>query len=146
MVERHRDVYGDPSIGGDDPGLEFDCHLERVGAGKVWLAEMDGEVAGLVSLITDSEQAEVDPLVVSQRFRSRGIGRRLLDRMVEEARKLGILCLYVRPVARNRDAVSFYHRAGFKTIGHLQLFQWLGPSEPGQWKPGPEIFGLPFDY
>lgn len=146
MVQQHREVYGDDSIGGDDPGLEFDAHLEKVGPERVWLAEVDGEAAGLVSLIVDGEQAEIDPVVVASRFRSMGIGRLLLDRMIDEARNLGILCLYVKPAARNKEAVAFYHKAGFTTLGHIQQFIWLGPSEPGQWQRGPDLFGLSFDY
>ena len=31
------------------------------------------------------------------------------------------------------------------TLGHIQQFQWLGESVPGQWKKGPELFGKTFD-
>lgn len=146
MVQQHRDVYEDPTIGDEDPGLEFDQHLERVGPDLVWIAFLDGKPAGLVSLIHEGEQAEVEPIVVSSEFRGKGIGRKLLEHAVRKARELGVLCLNVRPVARNREAVSFFHNAGFKTLGHLNLFMWLGPDLPGAWKTGPEIFGLPFDY
>ena len=61
MVERHRVIYDDPSIGGDDPGSEFDAHLGRVGAERIWLATIGTETVGLTSLIVDPEQAEVEP-------------------------------------------------------------------------------------
>ena len=145
-VQRHREIYEDPSIGGDDPGLEFDRHLSRVGAGRVWVAVRDDEAVGLVSLIVEGEQAEVEPVVVSSNHRGRGIGQELVDHAVEQARSLGVLCLYVKPVARNKAAIEFFHGAGFRTMGHVQLFMWLGPPAPGQWKPGPELFGKSFDY
>jgi GNAT superfamily N-acetyltransferase len=146
MTQRHREIYEDSSIGGDDPGLEFDAHLSHVGAGRIWVAVSAEEVVGLVSLIVDGEQAEVEPIVVSSRHRGLGIGRKLLDHAIEKARKTGVLCLGVKPVARNEEAISFFYEAGFATLGHIQMFMWLGPAEPGQWKPGPTLFGKRFDY
>jgi GNAT superfamily N-acetyltransferase len=146
MTQRHRDIYDDPSIGGDDPGLGFDAHLGQVGPERIWVDEMEGELTGLVSLILDGEQAEVEPIVVGRAYRGQGIGKRLLDHVTQEAEKLGVLCLYVKPVARNIDAIGFFHDAGFSTLGHVQLFKWLGPSAPGQWKKGPDLFGRSFDY
>jgi GNAT superfamily N-acetyltransferase len=146
MTERHRAIYEDPSIGGEDPGREFDDHLSRVGPELVWVATSEKDVVGFVSLIVEGEQAEVEPIVVSAMHRSRGIGDQLLGRAIDEAKKLGVSCLSVKPVARNVDAISFFYEAGFRILGHIQLFMWLGPSFPGQWKRGPELFGRQFDY
>lgn len=145
MVERHREIYEDPTIGGEDPGMEFDNHLSRVGPERTWVAEDGQEVVGFASLILDGEQAEVEPMVVASEHRGGGIGRELLNHVAEEAKALGVLCLYVKPVARNAEAISFFYDAGFKTLGHIQLFRWLGESFPGQWKKGPELFGKTFD-
>ena len=146
MVQRHRDIYDDPSIGGDNPGLEFDEHLSRVGHERVWLATSGEEIIGLVSLIQDNEQAEVEPIVVSAQHRGKGIGMELLKHAIEQARTLGVICLSVKPVARNEEAISFFYDAGFKNLGHIEMFMWLGPSTPGQWKLGPELFGKHFNY
>ena len=146
MTQRHRDIYADPSIGGDNPGLEFDKHLSRVGPKRTWVATSGEEIVGLVSLIQDDEQAEVEPIVVSSQHRGRGIGQELLSHAIEQAKRMGVLCLSVKPVARNQEAISFFYDAGFKVLGHIQLFMWLGPSSPGQWRLGPELFGKPFDY
>jgi GNAT superfamily N-acetyltransferase len=146
MVERHREIYEDLSIGGENPGLEFDSHLSKVGPERIWVAESGEAVVGFVSLIVDGEQAEVEPMVVTSEHRGGGIGRELLNHVAEAAKRLGVLCLYVKPVARNEKAISFFYDAGFRTLGHIQLFQWLGESFPGQWKKGPELFGKAFDY
>ena len=146
MTQRHREIYDDPSIGGEDPGLEFDKHLSSVGPERVWVATSGEEVVGLMSLIQDGQQAEVEPIVVSSQHRGRGIGQELLNHAIEQAKALGVLCLSVKPVARNEEAISFFHDTGFKTLEHVQLFMWLGPSSPGQWKSGPKLFGKPFDY
>ncbi len=146
MTQRHRDIYDDPSIGGDNPGLEFDKHLSRVGPERIWVATSGEEIVGLVSLIQEDEQAEVEPIVVSSQHRGRGIGQELLNHAIEQAKRLRVLCLSVKPVARNEEAISFFYDAGFRILGHIQLFMWLGPSSPGQWRQGPELFGKPFDY
>jgi len=146
MTQRHRDIYGDPTIGGENPGLEFDDHLARVGRDLIWVAETDDRVVGFVSLIHEGEEAEIEPIVVTSEVRSAGIGHQLVEHAVERARELGVLCLSVKPVARNEEAISFFYDAGFRTLGHIQLFMWLGDSLPGQWKEGPLLFGKPFAY
>lgn len=143
MTQHHRDIYDDPSIGGDDPGLEFDKHLDKVGCQRVWLAKVGAEIVGLTSLIQNGEEAEVEPVVVSSGHRGEGIGQSLVKYAIAEARKLGILCLSVKPVARNEEAISFFCEAGFRTLGHIQLFMWLGQPMPGQWKTGPYCLGSP---
>ncbi len=126
MVQQHRDIYGDQSIGGDDPGLEFDTHLEKVGLDSVWLAESEGEVNGFTSLIKKGQEAEIEPIVVSHKHRGKGVGELLIKHAAEEAKKKNILCLYVKPVARNKGAISFFYNCGFRTIvensGHFGQF------------------------
>ena len=146
LVERHRDIYDDQSIGGDSAGMEFDEHLAKVGPDSIWVAEVGGEVVGFTSLIEKDQEAEIEPVVVSPGHRGEGVGTGLVDFAVDRARELGLLYVFVRPVARNREAVSFFHRRGFKTVGHIQLFQWLGESLPDKWKDGLDIFGERFMY
>ncbi len=52
--KHHRRIYGDPTIGGDDPGAAFDEYLampDRVGS---WVAVSDGTVVGLAGLLDGS--------------------------------------------------------------------------------------------
>jgi ribosomal protein S18 acetylase RimI-like enzyme len=146
LTQRHRDIYNDPSIGGNTPGLYFDKHLARVGPERLWVAEHEGEVVGLFGLIVDEREAEVEPIVVATTHRDKGIGRALLNRMVEEARELGVRYLSVKPVARNIEAISFYYDFGFRTLGEIEMFMDLGAPAPGAWKPGPELFEHSFRY
>ena len=146
MTQHHRDIYDDPTIGGDEPGLEFDGHLDRVGPERVWVATVEGEVVGLTSLIQNDQEGEIEPVIVATTRRGQGIGRKLVEHATDQARKLGVLCLGVKPVARNEEAIAFFHQCGFTNLGHIQLFMWLGPPIPGQWRPGPELFGMQFSY
>ena len=72
MVQRHRDIYDDQSIGGDDPGLEFDAHLKRVVSDTMWLAESEGDVVGFTSLIVKDQEAEIEPVIVAREHRGKG--------------------------------------------------------------------------
>ena len=146
LTQHHQQIYDDPSIGGDDPATYFDKHLAQVGSERIWVAECSGEVLGCVGLIMRGQQAEVEPIVVSRNPRGRGIGRALLDHVVEVATQLGVRFLSVRPVARNVEAIAFLYSSGFRILGHVEVFKDLRPPEARGWKPGPELFGYPFQY
>jgi ribosomal protein S18 acetylase RimI-like enzyme len=146
LTQRHRDIYEDPSIGGEAPGLYFDRHLARVGADHIWVAECEEKLLGLVGLMMEDQEAEVEPIVVAPGYRDRGIGRALLDHVVREAEKLGVRFLNVRPVARNAEAIAFFNTAGFRLLGHVELCMELRPAPPGAWKSGLELFGCSFEY
>jgi GNAT superfamily N-acetyltransferase len=117
LTEYHRSIYEDPSIGGHDPGAGFDDYLatsQRMGS---WVAESRRRVIGLTGLFDRGRSGEVEPVVVAQAARDQGIGRRLINRVVEEARARGYEYLAIRPVARNVTAVRRFHAAGFRTLG-----------------------------
>jgi GNAT superfamily N-acetyltransferase len=146
LTEYHRGIYGDPSIGGDDPGAGFDCYLAespRIGS---WVAESNGRVIGLTGLFDRGESGEVEPVVVAEEARNRGVGRLLIGRVVEEARARGYEYLAVRPVGRNVNAVRRFHAAGFRALGgHIDLTMDL-PARRHDWLPGASLHGLEFDY
>lgn len=68
-----------------------------------------GEILGLASLIHDGEQGEIEPIVVASAHCGQGIGQALVEHVIQEAKNLGVLCLSVKPVARNREAIAFFH-------------------------------------
>lgn len=140
LTQHHRDIYEDPSIGGDDPGHGFDEYLERPRLQGTWVAELGGQVVALGGLLCHSEEGEVEPVVVSQPYRDKGIGTRLVEHVVEQARVKGVRFLYIRPVARNERAISLYIRLGFSTVGAVDLLQDLSSSYDRKWKPGIKIF------
>jgi GNAT superfamily N-acetyltransferase len=146
LTEYHRLIYGDASIGGDDPGAGFDDYLadsRRIGC---WVAESHGPVVGLAGLLDRGTSGEVEPVVVAEAARGQGIGRRLIGRVVEEARARGYEYLAIRPVARNVAAVRRFHAAGFRTLGgHLDLTMDL-TERRHEWLSGASLHGLDFGY
>jgi len=82
----------------------------------------DGVVVGMSGLIVGEGEAEIEPVVVDEACRSRGIGTLLLNEGVARAKALGVQYLNIAPVARNSRAIELFVRSGFRLIGHVQLF------------------------
>src|SRR4028118_1174860 len=85
--------------------LESTYESEELFAGEVWVAELDGEVAGFLALSDD----EVTWTYVHPRFYRRGVGTALLRQVTEGA--TGRLELTV--LDGNDAARRLYERAGF---------------------------------
>lgn len=143
LTARHRDLYEDASIGGDDPGAGFDDYVADAGPKRLWVAEGEEAVVGFVGLIGHGRKAEVEPVVVTQRLRARGIGRALVDAAVAQAQADDLDQVFVRPVARNADAIGFFHDLGFTTVGHVDLLIDLRRPET-YWHPGERLAGREF--
>lgn len=87
-------------------------------AGRLLLAEFDGQLAGCVALHKlDSAICEMKRLYLRPKFRGRGFGRLLAEKIIAEARQIGYERMRldtVEPVMK--DAVAMYRRFGFKEI------------------------------
>jgi GNAT superfamily N-acetyltransferase len=146
LTQRHRDIYRDPSIGGPDPGTEFDRHLSDPRLAKVWVAELRGGLVGLCGLLVDGEEAELEPIVVHPSHRRHGIGARLAKQAIGEARRLGMKYINVRPTGRNVEAIAFFHREGFKVLGRLELSLPLNTDAFPDGSPEVDIHGVRFKF
>lgn len=143
LTEWHREIYQDSNIGGKHPEQHFDEHLSKVGSERLWVAICNSKVVGLTGLIVEDEEAEIEPLIVSEDFRGKGIGKKLLEIAVSEARRLDVKFLTVRPVARNIQAIKFFYSQNFKNLGHIDLILDLADFS---WKQGPELFECKFKF
>ncbi len=144
LTEWHRQIYNSPGIGGADPGHYFDEHLDRVGPEHIWVAELAGQVVGMVGLILTPGEAELEPIAVSESYRDSGIGRRLAEAAINAARAQGVHQLKVRPAARNEAAIQFFHAMGFDILGQIELFMDLSPAEGQVWRQGERLAGRNF--
>lgn len=88
-----------------------------------WLAELDGRPVGFTDLAISVRrprpgQAAVrsgylDSAFVLHAYRNQGIGRRLLDALLDDASRNHITAIMLHPTA---DAIRFYQRAGFDIV------------------------------
>jgi putative acetyltransferase len=146
LTQWHRDIYQAPSIGGDDPGKIFDEHLAKVGNERIWLAVLEGSVVGMIGLQPgyDEGTLEIEPMVVSPEARGQGVGKALVEHVVEVVQGMGMHDLNVHVVGRNAEAIRFYHDAGFNVIGHFELFLDTRPPDKQPWREGEMIAGRSF--
>jgi putative acetyltransferase len=84
---------------------------------REFAADFQGQVVGVATLNLDSHpknEGLCTALYVRENFRAQGIGRRLLERVVEEAANLG--CTKIRLETRSifREAVRLYENMGWK--------------------------------
>lgn len=146
LTEYHQSLYGDPTIGGDDPGAGFDDYLATPEWTGSWVAESRGTVVGMTGLFDHGNSGEVEPVIVTASARDEGIGQLLISRVVEEARARGHEYLAIRPVARNVAAIRRFYAAGFQSLGgHIDLTMDLAPRRHG-WQSGASLHGLDFGY
>ena len=146
LTEWHRTIYDAPAIGGDNPGLQFDEHLGKVGSDQIWLAEIDGEVVGMTGLEPgiDEGTLQIEPLIVVPEARGSGVGKALVEHLIGVIKSKGLRDLNVRVVGRNSEAIRFYREMGFDIIGYIELFLDTTPDAEQMWRDGETIAGRRF--
>lgn len=86
--------------------------------GRLLLASIEDRLAGCVALRKhDSETCEMKRLFVRPEFRREGLGRILIDKLIDEARAIGYrrMCLDTVP-GRMDKAIALYEAKGFVEI------------------------------
>ena len=77
--------------------------------GHIFMAYSGGEPVGCVALIPMRDGVyELSKMAVSPHLRCRGIGRRLLQHAITQARSLGARSLFLGSNTRLKDAVRLY--------------------------------------
>lgn len=146
-LTRHRqNLYGEPPRDGD-ASAGFEEYLTQLNLSGMWVAETGRGVAGFVGLMLDGRFGEVDPVVVADGMRSRGIGRALLATVVEEARRRGLRRVTISPSVRDLSALHSLHAAGFDTVATVTLSYDLGNRRPASTAPDSviDLHDLRFD-
>ena len=101
----------------DRPHLEahpdaIDLPAAQIANGQVWVAELDGNIAGFAALL----DGELDGLFVEPELWRCGVGAALVETATHEARRNGLaLSVIANPAAR-----GFYERCGFSLEGEAQ--------------------------
>ena len=107
----------------DSDAVEERLDRMRVVGDRVIVAEVDGEVVGLVHLqVTPALERErpagkLGVLVVDEEHRGQGLGRALVEAAEHEARLRGCELIYLTTAERRDDAHAFYERLGLEYAG-----------------------------
>jgi GNAT superfamily N-acetyltransferase len=135
LTTHRQGLYGE-SPREADPGAGFEEYLTQLNLSGMWVADTGTNVGGFVGLMLDGRSGAIDPVVVAETMRGRGIGRALLSTVVGEARRRGLRRLSVSPSARDLAALHSLHAAGFGTVATVTLAYDLTGRRSGGAAPG----------
>lgn len=96
--------------------------------------EVDGRVAGYLKVnegeaqtdLREAEGLEIERIYLRQEFQGRGLGRVLLEKGLEIARRKGKRYAWLGVWEKNTPAIGFYERMGFAKSGTHDFF--MGPE------------------
>ena len=86
------------------------------------IAEVNGAPVGYIVAAPKefsyrlSKYIEIENMGVSPKYRSKGIGSRLIIECIKIAKNKGFQKIYVNSYYKNTKAIKFYQKAGFKKI------------------------------
>lgn len=104
--------------------------------GRVWLMLDGDEAIGYVALCLGyslefyGREAIVDELYVVASHRGRGVGRRALALVEDEARALGVRALHLVVERGNAPAQALYRRVGYRAHDRDLMTKWLAAPAP----------------
>lgn len=85
--------------------------------GRLYLAYYDGELAGCIGLRKiDEKNGEMKRLYVRPGFRGKRIGNQLVQKIIEDARKIGYSSILLDTLPFLRNAIHLYETYGFYEI------------------------------
>lgn len=126
-VLRLTDHYAQHPMGGSKP-LPADVAGRLIDALRahpttmIFLAYLDGKAVGIATCFLGFSTFAAKPLVnvhdlaVHRDFQSRGIGRRLLQHVIEQAREQGCASVTLEVKKDNTTGRGLYASLGFKTV------------------------------
>lgn len=89
------------------------------GGASGWLLEIDGRIIGFGILRITRARAHILNMCVTPEYRHRGLGRRILLRLLVVARKQHARQAWLEVRATNRTAILLYRKLGF----HMQAIR-----------------------
>jgi putative acetyltransferase len=91
-------------------------YLRRGGVFKV-IENTQGSIVGTIGLYPlDDETIELRKMYFASEVRGSGLGQILLQKMIEKAKNLGYLRVYLETASVLKQAVHIYEKAGFMPI------------------------------
>ncbi len=105
LEEKDRETLGDP-----------DRHILAKG-GYILMAERGAEAIGTCALIALGDgRFEIAKMTVAEQERGQGVGRQLLEYVIEVAREKAIQRLYLETNTKLQDAIRIYEAVGFRHL------------------------------
>jgi len=130
ILELYRQLaFNPPPAGAPGPSLK-ECRrvfadISATPGYSLLVAEEDGEIIGTTVLVIlpgmahgTSPFAVVEYVVVDEKWRSRGIGKLLMEYVIARSREVGCYKIMLTSDKRRKRAHKFYKSLGFETSAH----------------------------
>lgn len=102
---------------------------ELVASGRWYLGVervADGALVGYAGLWFDGYDTQVMTIAVDAAHQGHGLGRRLLEALIEHAREVGALQVLLEVRVDNAPAIHLYESAGFQMLGRRRAYYQPG--------------------
>ena len=80
------------------------------------------KLAGYIVARLGADELHINNVAVRKDFRRRGIGRRLLNRILEEGKRSGAVTAYLELRAGNHAALALYQNCGFRVTSRRKKY------------------------
>ena len=108
-----------------DTNMVFENSLKLLSeaSSHLLVGEMNGAVIGFINftmrktLLHSGPSGLIDEVVVTKRYRKRGVGKQLIHAAIEKCKELGCREVEVSTELTNADAREFYKKCGFEERG-----------------------------
>lgn len=91
---------------------------ELMGENKAYfVAKQDGKIVGFAGFMRNFSEVEIMNLVVRKNCRGKGIGKMLLQKIIENAQNNEIQEIFLEVNENNKRARQLYQDAGFAEVG-----------------------------
>ena len=122
IVAIQRGEFGIEITAEEQPDLADVGGAYQAGGGEFWVARADGEVGGTIAAIRIAEDAvALRKMFVGAEHRGDGLAARLMETLVEWARREGVRTIYLGTTAVMSAAHRFYEKWGFRLIEKSEL-------------------------
>lgn len=99
-----------------------------------------GDIVGMGMLGVREDRGWIGGMGVIPSYRRQGIARRILHRLIEQARGLGLRTLQLEVIAANRPAYDLYRDVGFETVRTLHVLRGGGSKFTAPTRPLELVF------
>jgi len=112
-----------------DPWSERSIASELNNKLAFWLVAVEGEtVAGYIGSQTVMDETDMMNVAVHPDFRRQGVAEALVNKLVENLKRMGSHCLTLEVRASNAPAIALYEKLGFSEIGRRKNY-YRNPRE-----------------
>ena len=124
ILEIQNEEFGIPITLNQQPDLSEISKFYQTGNSNFWIAKVGDKLIGTIALLDiGNDQTALRKMFVDRNYRGKefGIGQKLLDNLIDWARRKNICEIYLGTTAKFIRAQRFYEKNGFIEIKKQEL-------------------------